>query len=96
MIFLGRSECPICGKFLVEGDDIIGLPPLIDTTHLLFRYFDTGMHRACYDNWNKKDKIEEQSEPPNSSEVSYLYRIIKMNKPRAGPYWTPPEKDKTP
>lgn len=58
MIFLGRSECSICGKILAEGDDIIGLPPLIDTHHPLYRYFDTGMHRACYDNWDKKHEME--------------------------------------
>jgi hypothetical protein len=58
MIFLGKSECPICGKILVEGDDIIGLPPLIDITHPLYTYFDEGMHRACYENWDKKSQVE--------------------------------------
>jgi hypothetical protein len=38
--------------------DIIGLPPLIDTHHPLYTYFDTGMHQSCYNNWEKKGEVE--------------------------------------
>jgi hypothetical protein len=57
LIFLGLTECSLCGKTLTGEDAVIGLPPLIDTAHPLYRYFDTGMHQSCYDHWDKKDEI---------------------------------------
>ena len=58
LIFLGKTECTLCGKILIDGDEIIGLPPISDTAHPLYKYFDTGMHKSCYNEWDKKDEIQ--------------------------------------
>ena len=67
LIFLGLTECSLCGKILSGEDECIGLPPLIDTAHPLYRYFDTGMHRDCYDNWDEKGSIEAALEKENKA-----------------------------
>lgn len=58
LIFLGKTECALCGKIFIDGDDIIGLPPISDIAHPLYKYFDTGMHKSCYNKWDKKDEIQ--------------------------------------
>lgn len=56
LIFLGSSTCEICGKILEEGDEIKGLPPMSNTEHPLWKHFDAGFHKACYDSWDKRKK----------------------------------------
>jgi hypothetical protein len=56
LVFLGKSECPICGKVLQPGDQIVALSPLPDNKHPFWKYFDAGMHKSCYDNWDNKDE----------------------------------------
>jgi len=58
LIFLGSSECPLCNKILQKGDEIIGLPPIAEIGNPLYRYFDCGFHKKCFDAWDKKQEIE--------------------------------------
>lgn len=58
LIFLGSSKCSICNKVLNVDDEVIGLPPISDTGHPLYKYFDTGIHKSCYETWDKKEEIE--------------------------------------
>jgi hypothetical protein len=57
MIFIGKSECAICGQTLMEGDEIVGLPPISDTSNPLYEYFDAGFHRSCFESWDKKNEV---------------------------------------
>lgn len=56
IILLGKSECPICGLVLEEGDDFFGTPHFIHSGPLS-RYSDAGMHRACFTAWPKADEF---------------------------------------
>ena len=58
LIFLGKTKCALCGKILIDGDEIIGIPPISDIAHPLYEYFDTGMHKLCHNTWDKKDEIQ--------------------------------------
>ncbi len=58
IIISGQSVCPLCGNPLFEKDEIIGLPAISDTRHPLYHYFDQGFHLACFQNWGKKEEIE--------------------------------------
>lgn len=52
MIFLGKSECSICGQVLRDGDDLVSTTHFIhDSAHPLWRFSDTGMHWACFIGW---------------------------------------------
>lgn len=57
LIFIGSSECPLCNKIFVQEDEIIGLPAIVNTEHPLYEYFDSGIHKTCFESWNKKDEI---------------------------------------
>jgi hypothetical protein len=59
LIFLGQSKCTICGNILEEGEDVIGLPAISNTTHPLYEYFDSGLHLKCFENWDKKNKVKD-------------------------------------
>ena len=56
LIFLGESTCAICGKLLMEGQAVTGLPAIPKLGHQLYEYFDQGFHQQCFDNWDKKDE----------------------------------------
>lgn len=57
LIFLGYTECALCGKVLADGDDIFGLPSSSNKEHILYKYFDSGFHLTCFENWDKKNEI---------------------------------------
>ena len=42
----------------MEGDEIFGLPAIADTTNPLYKYFDQGFHKSCFENWDKKKQVE--------------------------------------
>jgi hypothetical protein len=50
--------CAICGQTLMENDEMIGLPPISDTSNPLYKYFDEGFHKRCFENWDKKNDVE--------------------------------------
>jgi hypothetical protein len=58
LIIIGETKCAICGNVLEEGQDITGLPAASHYTHPLYKYFDTGFHLKCFENWDKKDEIK--------------------------------------
>ena len=58
LIFIGKSECPLCNQVFVTDDEIVSLPAISDQSHALYAFFDAGFHKACYDNWDKKDEAE--------------------------------------
>lgn len=57
LLFLGSSVCALCGKLLLDGENITGLPAITDREHLLYKYFDSGFHTQCFDNWEKKEEV---------------------------------------
>jgi len=57
LTFIGQSECPICGKIFLKEDDIIGLPLVVNSTHPLFEFFDRGIHKSCFEKWEKKKEV---------------------------------------
>ena len=50
LIFLGLTECAICGKVLQEGNAVTSLPPIADKQNPLYKYFDAGLHTQCFEN----------------------------------------------
>ena len=57
LIFLGLTECALCGKTLQEGEKVTSLPPISDIQHPLYKYFDAGLHSQCFENWDKKEEV---------------------------------------
>jgi hypothetical protein len=56
LIFLGQSTCAICGRLLIQGEEITALPAVSNTSHPLYHYFDQGFHLQCFENWDKKNE----------------------------------------
>jgi hypothetical protein len=53
LILLGKSECPLCGGVLREGDELVGTSHFIgDPADPLYRYSDAGMHKECFLHWD--------------------------------------------
>lgn len=57
IIFEGKTKCALCGKVISEKQNIIGLPAISNTKHILYKYFDCGFHQTCFENWDKKQDI---------------------------------------
>ena len=57
LIFLGSTECAICGKILQVGNEVTSLPPIADKQNPLYKYFDAGLHTQCFENWDKKEEV---------------------------------------
>ena len=58
LIFINKSECAVCGKTFIEHDEIVSLPPISDTANPLYKYFDTGFHKVCFEHWDKKEDVQ--------------------------------------
>ena len=56
LISLGQSTCALCGQLLMPDEELTGLPPMSDTSHPLYPYFDGGFHLQCFENWDKKEE----------------------------------------
>jgi len=85
LIFLGQTTCALCGKLLMKGEDIKGLPAISNTEHPLYSYFDQGFHSHCFDNWDKKEDVlnlfrEEKQKFMNSDH--YKEMAAKYGKPK--------------
>ncbi|WP_133256862.1 hypothetical protein [Hymenobacter edaphi] len=62
LIFLGSTSCALCGKTLLEGDDIRGLPAFAPAGHPLYAYSDAGFHAACFEAWPEREEALRQIE----------------------------------
>lgn len=59
LVMRGKSTCPLCGKVLAEGDDIVGTTHFIaDRNDPLWRFSDAAMHRACFEAWEHRGEFE--------------------------------------
>jgi hypothetical protein len=58
LICEGNTKCALCGKQILQGGDIIALPAISETDHILYKYFDEGFHLKCFEVWDKKSEIE--------------------------------------
>lgn len=52
IIIRGITECPLCGKVLADGDDLVATSHFIHSGPLS-RFSDAGMHRSCFVAWPK-------------------------------------------
>jgi hypothetical protein len=57
LIFLGLTECVLCGKTLQKGEKVSSLPPIGDKENALYKYFDAGLHTHCFETWDKKEEV---------------------------------------
>jgi hypothetical protein len=48
LLFLGQSECALCGNILQDSFDLRGFPPLTSNMNdPLFIFSDAGVHESC-------------------------------------------------
>jgi hypothetical protein len=58
IIIRGKSECPLCGKALAEGQRLIGTQHFIpDPEDPLWRFSDAGMHYDCFQQWPLREQF---------------------------------------
>lgn len=58
LIFLGKTECSICGVVLEEGDDLVATTHFIaDQADPLWRFSDSAMHRSCFLEWEQRQNF---------------------------------------
>lgn len=85
LIFLGLTECALCGKVLQEGDEVTSLPPIGDTQHPLYKYFDAGLHTQCFEKWDKKEeavRIIKEAKQKFINSAYFKEMISKHGKPK--------------
>jgi hypothetical protein len=59
LIFRGKSACSICGRILMDGDEIRGFPAFIaDRSDPLWKYSDSAVHASCYEKWEHRTEFE--------------------------------------
>jgi len=55
LIFLGKTECSLCGNVIMEDDEIVATSHFIaDSNDPLWRFSDSGMHRSCFLTWDQR------------------------------------------
>jgi hypothetical protein len=52
------TPCSICGATLTADDDVVLHPHVLRSDHQLWRFSDSCMHRACYEQWEHHDYFE--------------------------------------
>ncbi|QEL16437.1 hypothetical protein PX52LOC_03391 [Limnoglobus roseus] len=63
LIFRGCSRCSICGEVIGHHDEIVATTHFIaDKADPLWRFSDSGMHRACYQSWPHRDEFRARYE----------------------------------
>lgn len=56
LILLGKTECSLCGKVIMAGDDIVATSHFIaDRNDPLWRFSDSAMHRSCFLTWDQRE-----------------------------------------
>ena len=53
-----ESICSICEKPLGKQEDIITWTAFLRKEHKFWKYSDSGMHRSCFENWERKEEFE--------------------------------------
>ncbi len=72
LIILGKTECTLCGKPLLENDEVVGFPAFLPTQHQLSQFSDAAFHKACFDNAPEHQAVED---------LYRQYRIIWDSRP---------------
>jgi hypothetical protein len=58
MVLLGSAKCPLCGQVLQADQPIVLAPPFLrDPGDPLYRFSDSGMHRACFLSWDLRGEF---------------------------------------
>ena len=59
LIFLGASQCSICGRVLEKGQAYFAWPHFIRSDEHLGRQSDSGMHEECFEKWEHREEFVE-------------------------------------
>jgi hypothetical protein len=55
IVLRGKTECSVCGKVIVDGDDIVATSHFIaDKNDPMWRFSDSAMHRPCFLDWDHR------------------------------------------
>jgi hypothetical protein len=55
IVLSGETECSICSKVIIDGDDIVATSHFIaDESDPLWRFSDSAMHRSCFLGWDQR------------------------------------------
>jgi hypothetical protein len=58
IIFLGLSECPLCGEVLKTGQSLVETSAFIENpSHRLWKYSDAAMHYECFQSWPLREEF---------------------------------------
>ncbi|MFZ9847620.1 MAG: hypothetical protein ACO3EE_05655 [Flavobacteriales bacterium] len=66
LIILGQSKCPICNHLLLDDQSTLAFPAISNLNHPLWKYFDAGIHKDCFDSWIRKAEFLELLDQENS------------------------------
>ena len=58
LIIRGKSECPLCGKVIQKGDEIVAFTAFLRPEHPLWKYSDAAFHKECFDRSPDKEAVE--------------------------------------
>jgi hypothetical protein len=83
IIILGQSTCPLCGRILEEGQEVVGLPACGNESHDLSVYSDAGYHKRCYATWDRREELEKLIEASNAEfqQSEYFKKMLKRYGP---------------
>ena len=49
LLFVGKTQCPVCCEIIKSVHDAIGLPPFVfNPSSPLFKLSDSSLHKKCY------------------------------------------------
>lgn len=58
LLIYGKTQCPLCGKVLNKGQEVVGFPAFLKSTHALARYSDSTFHLDCFAKCADKDAVK--------------------------------------
>jgi hypothetical protein len=58
LLIPGKTQCPLCGKVIEQGQATAGFPAFLGSSHPLSRYSDAVFHADCFVNCPDKAALD--------------------------------------
>lgn len=58
LLMRGKTICPVCGRVIAVGDEVVATPSFLRPSHQLARFSDAAFHRRCFEGSPERAEVE--------------------------------------
>ncbi len=59
LLLRGKTKCPLCGKTIEEGQEVVAFPAFLPGGHSFADFSDTSMHESCFRQDSRSGAVED-------------------------------------